>query len=75
MRAGAQAYRKRATPIGDPDVPLEGMKLVVLVQPMWASAICPPIRSWLLAHRGQLGRARLTLLASNVSLPAALQRS
>jgi len=75
MRAGAQAWRKKATPIGDPGVELEGVKLVVLVQPVWASAICPPIRSWLLAHRGQLSRARLALLASNISSPSARLRA
>lgn len=69
IRAGAQAWRKKATPIGDPGVELEGVKIIVLVQPIWASAICPPIRSWLLAHRGQLSGARLALLASNISSP------
>jgi len=71
MRAGAQAWRKKATPIEDPNVGLEGVKFVVLVQPVWASAICPPIRSWLLAHRGQLGEARLALLSSNMGSPSA----
>jgi hypothetical protein len=41
----------------------------VLVQPIWASAICLPIRSWLLAHRGQFGGARLALFASNLGSP------
>jgi len=71
IRAGAQAWRKKATPIKDPGVAPEGVKFVVLVQPVWASAICPPIRSWLLAHRSELGRARLALLASNISSPSA----
>jgi hypothetical protein len=65
-RADAQAYRKRATPIGDPGIDLEGVKLVVLVQPIWASMICTPIRSWLLAHRGQLAGTKLALLAANL---------
>jgi len=75
IRAGAQAWRKRATPIRDPNVALEGVKVIVLVQPVWASAICPPIRSWLLAHRRELGGARLALLASNMGSPSSRLRA
>ena len=71
VRAGAQASRKKATPIRDPGVELAGVKLIVLVQPIWASAICPPIRSWLIAHKNQLGGVTLALLASNMGSPAA----
>jgi hypothetical protein len=74
MRTGAQASMKMATPIGDPGVGLEGVKLVVLVQPVWAASLCPPLRSWLLAHRDQLRGVRLALLAScQISPPARIQ--
>ena len=74
MRTGAQASMKMATPIGDPGVQLEGVKLVVLVQPVWAASLCPPLRSWLLAHRDHLRGARLALLAScQISQPAGIQ--
>ena len=74
MRTGAQASMKMATPIGDPGVTLEGVKLVVLVQPVWAASLCPPLRSWLLAHRDHLRGARLALLAScQISPPAGIQ--
>jgi len=66
LRAGAQASRRMATPITDPGVPLENVKLVVLVQPVWASAICPPVRSWLLAHRSELHGARVALVVSSL---------
>lgn len=71
LRTGAQASMKAATPIRDPGVSLDGVKLVVLVQPIWASAICPPIRSWLQAHRNELAGAKLDLLASNLGSPGA----
>jgi hypothetical protein len=74
MRTGAQASMKMATPIGDPGVVLEGVKLVVVVQPVWAASLCPPLRSWLLAHRNHLQGARLALLAScQISPPARIQ--
>ena len=74
MRTGAQASMKMATPIGDPDVELEGVKPVVLVQPVWAAPLCPPLRSWLLAHREHLQGARLALLVScQISPPARIQ--
>jgi hypothetical protein len=75
MRSGAQAWKKMATPIEDPGVKLEGVKFVVLVQPIWASAICPPIRTWLSIHRGELGGVRLALLASNFGSPPARLRA
>ncbi len=76
LRAGAHASRKMATPITDPGVTLENVKLVVLVQPVWASAICPPVRSWLLAHRDELHGKRLALLVSSLGpSPARLPAS
>jgi hypothetical protein len=34
---------KMAAPIAETGVELEGVKLVVLVQPVWAASPCPPL--------------------------------
>jgi hypothetical protein len=65
MRTGAQAARGKATPIEGPKVEMAGVKTVVLVQPVWASAVCPPVRSWLRENKERLGGVRLALLASS----------
>jgi hypothetical protein len=67
LRSGAQASRGAATPISDPQVDLSSVRTVVLVQPVWASAICPPIRSYLRAHSGELAGKRIGLFASAAS--------
>jgi flavodoxin len=71
LRSGRQAMRKMATPIGDPGVDLAGAGAVILVQPIWASAVVPPLRSWLQAHKQDLAGKKLGLLASNMGSPAA----
>jgi len=74
MRTGAQASMKMATPIAETGVELEGVKLVVLVQPVWAASLCPPLRSWLIANRDHLRGARLALLVScQISPPSRIQ--
>ena len=64
LNAGRQAAMKAATPIADPAVDLLSIKTVVLVQPVWARAVCPPIRTWLRAHAKELSGKRLALLLS-----------
>jgi hypothetical protein len=64
MRGGAQASRKAATPISDPGVDLGSVDTIVLVHPIWASNVCPPVRSWLEAHRPELAGKKLGLLVS-----------
>jgi hypothetical protein len=76
LRAGAHASRKMATPITDPGLSLAGVKLVVIVQPVWASSVCPPVRSWLLAHRADLRGKRIALFVSSLGpSPARLPAS
>jgi hypothetical protein len=69
LRSGFQAATRRATPIEDPGIDLSEAKTVVLVQPVWASGVCPPLRSWLNAHRSELGGKRLALLSSQLGSP------
>jgi hypothetical protein len=74
LRAGRQAAMRRATPIGDPGVDLRAVGTVVLVQPSWAASVCPPIRTWILAHAEELHGKRLALLVSCYGTPAAVSR-
>ena len=64
MRGGAQASLKSSTPIDDPTVNLGPVDSVILVHPIWASNICPPIRSWITAHKGELAGKKLGLAVS-----------
>ena len=70
LRTGYQASTKKATAIKDPGVDLKGIDTVVLVQPIWASGVCPPVRTWLLAHQSELKGKKIALLASNLGSPA-----
>jgi hypothetical protein len=70
INAGRQAATKRATPIRDPGVDLGPVKTVVLVQPVWASGVCPPIRSWIRAHAKELAGKRVAVLLSDYITPA-----
>jgi hypothetical protein len=64
IRSGYQASRGEATPISDPAPVLRGIRDLILVQPLWAGAVCPPLRSWLRAHIRELSAVRISLLAS-----------
>lgn len=61
LRAGYHSSTKKATPIGDPGVDLSAADTVVMVQPIWASGVVPPLRSWLNAHRPELKGKKLGL--------------
>ena len=65
INAGRLASMKAATPIGDPGIDLGPIKTVVLVQPVWASSVCPPLRSWLRAHAKELAGKRMGMVASS----------
>ncbi len=69
LRSGAQASKKMATPIEDPHADLSSVETVVLVQPIWASSVVPPLRTWLQAHRDELGGKKIALLASYMGSP------
>jgi menaquinone-dependent protoporphyrinogen IX oxidase len=61
LRAGYHSSTKKATPIGDPGVDLSKADSVVMVQPIWASGIVPPLRTWLKAHEHELKGKKLGL--------------
>lgn len=65
MKSGMQASKGISTPIRDPEVDLSAASAVLLVQPVWASAVCPPLRTWLKAHGAELAGKKLALIASN----------
>ncbi len=64
--AGGQASMGMASPIKDPEVDLAGAESVVLVEPVWASSVCPPLRTWLKAHKAELAGKKIALIASNL---------
>lgn len=74
IRSGAQASMGAATPIRDPGADLASATAVILVQPVWASSLCPPLRTWHRAHKAELAGKKLALLATNKgSAPEALK--
>jgi len=62
--AGGQASMGMASPIKDPEVDLAKVESVVLVEPVWASSVCPPLRTWLKAHKAELTGKKVALLVS-----------
>ena len=75
INAGRLASMKAATPIGDPGIDLGPIKTVVFVQPVWASSVCPPLRSWLRAHAKDLAGKRLGMVASSYATQSDLVRT
>jgi putative NADPH-quinone reductase len=69
IKTARQAARSLATPIEDPNVDLAAADVVVLVQPVWAWSITPPMRSWLQAHKAELVGKKLGFLATNGGSP------
>lgn len=69
MKAGFQAVAKKATPIKDPAIFLADKKLVILIQPIWASSVVPPLRTWLKSHASELQGKKIALLVTNKGGP------
>lgn len=69
MKAGFQAVNKKATPISDPGVSLADKNIIILVQPIWASSIVPPLRTWLQSHTNELTGKKIALLVTNKGGP------
>ncbi|NNM66970.1 MAG: hypothetical protein HKM06_03035 [Spirochaetales bacterium] len=69
LRSGSQAAKKLSTPISDPQVDLSQVNTVVLVQPVWASGVVPPLRTWLENHRSELSHKKIALLNSHLGSP------
>jgi hypothetical protein len=64
IKSGRQAATGQATPIQDPRVDLGPASAIVLVEPVWAGSVCPPMRSYIRAHIAELAGKRIALLAS-----------
>ncbi len=75
IKSGRQAAMRRATPIRDPGADLKAARTLVLVQPVWASAVCPPVRSWIRAHAKELAGKRVAVLASDFGAPSSVIRA
>ena len=69
LKAGMEASKKLATDIRDPNVMLDSAAQVILVQPVWAGAVCPPLRTWIQAHLTELEGKRIGLLCTNKGSP------
>jgi hypothetical protein len=74
LKSGRQAAMMRATPIRA-DLALGPAKTVAIVQPVWASAVCPPVRSWIRAHAAELAGRRVGVLSSDMGTPASVLRA
>ncbi len=66
IRGGAQSSMKASPPIQGPKISMQGIRTVILVQPIWADNLCPPLRTWLNSHKEELKGVRLALLASQL---------
>jgi len=69
IKSGYQASSKQATPIQDPMVDLAGVRYLIFVQPVWASAVTPPLRTWMRGHQTDLAGKKLGLLCTNLGSP------
>jgi flavodoxin len=69
LKSGAQAARNKATPIKEEPVDLTKMDTIILVQPVWAGSVCPPIRTWLNTHKAEISGKRIAVLATNLGSP------
>lgn len=69
MKAGFQAVARKATPISDPAISLADKKIVILIQPIWASSVVPPLRTWLQSHANELQGKKTALLVTNKGGP------
>ncbi|MCX7775426.1 MAG: NAD(P)H-dependent oxidoreductase [Rectinemataceae bacterium] len=65
IRSGRQATFGMATPIEDPQADLHDAATVLIISPVWAGKISPPLRTWLRAHREELRGRTILLVASN----------
>lgn len=67
--AGYQAASGKASPIVDPGVDLKDAQTVVIVEPVWASSVVPPVRTWLRAHASEVKGKKLAVLVTNMGSP------
>jgi len=75
IRSGKQASQLAATPIKEPSLDLGKIGTVVLAQPVWASAVCPPVRTWLRSNAKKLAGKRVAVIASAYGTPSEVIRA
>jgi len=66
LKAGYQASIGAASPIKEADINLTELDTIILVYPVWASSVCPPVRTWLRLHQKDLQDKQIGLIASNL---------
>lgn len=62
--SGFQAVSKKATPIREAEINLSNYDGVVIVVPVWASNLTPPMRTWLQNHKRDLAGKPIAVLGS-----------
>lgn len=69
LKAGFQASAGAASPIKEAELNLAEVDTIILVYPVWASSVCPPIRTWLRQHKEGVQNKKIGLIASNLGSP------
>lgn len=69
LYAGFQASTGAASPIRESSIDLAGFDFIILIYPVWASSVCPPIRTWLKQHHNEIFNKQFGLIASNLGSP------
>jgi|GEM_PF-1111293 hypothetical protein len=65
IRSGRQSTFNMATAIEDPNADLQNTDTLILITPIWAGKLAPPVRTWLRAHIEEIRSKRILLIASN----------
>jgi len=65
IKAGFEATTSKSSPIQEPSVDLKDVNTIVIVQPIWASSVLPPIRTYLQNHKAELSGKKLALFTSS----------
>ncbi|AEJ20388.1 flavodoxin family protein [Gracilinema caldarium] len=69
LKAGFQASTGTASPIKEAELNLAEPDTIILVYPVWASSVCPPIRTWLRKHTKEIQNKKIGLITSNLGSP------
>lgn len=65
IRSGRQSTFNMATPIEDPNADLRDIDTLIIITPVWAGKLAPPVRTWLRAHLEEIRGKRILVVASN----------
>lgn len=64
IKAGASATRNQSSPISYPSLNFDDIDTVILVQPMWAFSMCPPMRTWLNENKDAIKNKKIGMIVS-----------